>query len=58
MSGGASQIVTIRLVDTYGFSTSRNYRIKVLDQDTTPPVIQTQNPAQMTITSGALLNLS
>jgi len=51
INNGTSQIITVRLVDTYGFSTSRNYRIKVLDQDTVSPLIQTQNPSQITITS-------
>ena len=51
ISDGVSQIITLRLVDTYGFSTSRNYRVKILDQDVGPPVIQTQNPAQITLTS-------
>jgi len=51
ITDGVSQIVTLRLVDTYGFSTSRNYRVKILDQDTKPPLIQTQNPAQITVTS-------
>ncbi len=58
ISDGVSQIVTLRLVDTYGFSTARNYRVKILDQDITPPAIQTQNPSEITLTAGAALNLS
>lgn len=55
---GSQQIITLRLIDTYGFSTSRNYRIKVLDNDTTSPAIQTQNPGQITIKSGSSVNFS
>ncbi len=50
IADGITQTVTLRVVDTYGFSTSRNYRVKILDQDNTPPIIQTQNPSEITIT--------
>lgn len=55
---GQNQVVTISVVDTYGYSSSRNYRIKILDKDVKNPVIQTQNPATITLKSGQPLVLS
>jgi hypothetical protein len=51
-SEGQNQNITISVVDTFGYSSSRNYRVKILDKDTKNPVIQTQNPSAITVKSG------
>lgn len=58
INDGVDQTVTLSMVDTYGFSSSRNYRVKILDQDVTPPVVVTENPQEITITAGTLLTLA
>lgn len=58
INDGVDQTVTLSMVDTYGFSSSRNYRVKILDQDVTPPAVITENPQEITITAGALLTLA
>ncbi len=55
---GAEQLITISVIDTYGYSSSRNYRIKVLDRDGEKPAINTQNPSTITVRSGQSINLS
>ncbi len=55
---GADQMVTLRVVDTFGYSTSRNYRVKVLGRDAAVPVIKTDNPTMMNIKSGQQITLS
>ena len=55
---GADQMVTLRVVDTFGYSTSRNYHIKVLDRDAVNPVIKTDNPTTMNVKSGQQITLS
>lgn len=55
---GAEQSITIRVVDTFGYSTSRNYRIKVLDKDSNSPIIKTDNPTVMTIKNGQQISFS
>lgn len=55
---GADQTITIRVVDTFGYSTSQNYRIKVLDKDATNPVIKTDNPNTVTIKNGQQISFS
>lgn len=57
-SDGAEQTITIRVVDTFGYSTSRNYRIKVLDKDDKSPVIKTDNPTSMTIKKGQQISFA
>lgn len=46
---GPIQTLTIRIVDTFGYSTSRNYTIKVLEKDQEKPVVMTENPATITL---------
>lgn len=55
---GSSQTVIVRVVDVYGYSSSRNYHIKVLENDDTPPVIVTQDLENITLTSGDPLHLT
>jgi len=55
---GADQTITIRVVDTFGYSTSQLYHIKVLDKNTNNPVIKTDNPTTMTIKNGQQINFS
>ena len=55
---GVDQMVTLRVVDTFGYSTSRNYHIKVLDRDAVNPVIKTDNPTTMNVKSGQQITLS
>lgn len=58
LADGTDQLVTLRVVDTFGYSTSRNYRIKVLDRDANDPVIKTDNPTTMNVKSGQQVTLS
>lgn len=55
---GESQTITIRVIDTFGYSTSRNYKVKVLDKDKNNPVIKTDNPTLMTIKKGQQISFS
>lgn len=55
---GLDQVVTLRVVDTFGYSTSRNYRIRILDRDDRVPTIETTNPTIMNIKSGQQVTLS
>ncbi len=57
-SDGASQIVTVRVVDTFGYSTSRNYRVRILGKDIANPTIKTDNPAVINLKSGQQVTLS
>jgi hypothetical protein len=58
LADGVDQIVTLRVVDTFGYSTSRNYQIKILDKDVANPTIKTDNPTTMNIKSGQQITLS
>ena len=58
LSDGADQTITVRVTDTFGYTSSQNYHIKVLASDTTNPVIKTDNPTTMTIKSGQQVNFS
>lgn len=51
-------MVTLRVVDTFGYSTSRNYRVKVLGRDAAVPIIKTDNPTTMNVKSGQQITLS
>lgn len=55
---GASQMVTLRIIDAFGYSTSRNYRIKILDKDAVSPLIKTDNPTTINVKSGQQVTLS
>jgi hypothetical protein len=55
---GAEQTITVRVIDTFGYSTSRNYKIKVLDKDGQNPVIKTDNPTSINIKKGQQVTLS
>lgn len=55
---GADQIITLRVVDSFGYSTSKNYHVKVLDKDGTNPIIKTDNPTTMNIKSGQQISFS
>lgn len=55
---GANQIVTVRVVDTFGYSTSRNYRVRILGKDVANPTIKTDNPAVINVKSGQQVTLS
>lgn len=55
---GLEQMVTLRVVDTFGYSTSRNYRIKILSKDAVSPLIKTDNPTTINIKSGQQITLS
>jgi hypothetical protein len=55
---GANQIITVRVVDTFGYSTSRNYHIRLLGKDIGNPVIKTDNPAVITIRTGQQITLA
>lgn len=57
-SDGANQIVTVRVVDTFGYSTSRNYRVRILGKDIANPTIKTDNPAVINVKSGQQVALS
>jgi penicillin-binding protein 1A len=57
-SDGASQVVTVRVIDTFWYSTSRNYRVQLLSKDGTNPIIKTDNPATINIKSGQQVILS
>gem|GEM_PF-881447 len=55
---GIDQVIVLRVVDTFGYSTSRNYRVKVLSKDAVNPLIKTDNPSSITIKSGQQILLS
>lgn len=55
---GKDQIVTIRVIDTFGYSTSRNYHITILGKDLKSPIIKTDTPSSITIKSWQLVTLS
>jgi penicillin-binding protein 1A len=57
-SDGANQMITLRIIDTFGYSTSRNYQVKILDKDAVSPLIKTDNPATINIKSGQQITLS
>lgn len=57
-SDGTNQIITLRVIDTFGYSTSRNYQVKILDKDAASPLIKTDNPATINIKSGQQITLS
>lgn len=57
-SDGASQVVTVRVIDTFWYSTSRNYRVQLLSKDGANPTIKTDNPATINIKSGQQVVLS
>ncbi len=51
-SDWVNQVITVRVIDTFGYSTSRNYRVQLLSKDSASPTIKTDNPASITIKSG------
>lgn len=55
---GENQRITIRVIDTFWYSTSRNYRVRVLSKDAANPTIKTDNPATINIKSGQQVTLS
>lgn len=55
---GADQIVTVRVIDTFGYSTSRNYHIRLLGKDIVNPLIKTDNPTTINVKSGQNVTLS
>jgi len=55
---GENQTITIRVIDTFWYSTSRNYRVRVLSKDAANPTIKTDNPATINIKSGQQVTLS
>lgn len=55
---GGDQLITINAVDTYWYSVTRKYQLKVLWKDAISPLIKTDNPKNITIKSGQSITLS
>ena len=53
-----NQIVTLRVIDTFGYSTSRNYAVKILDKDDQKPIIKSDSPLSISVTVGESVNIS
>lgn len=55
---GNSQKVTISVVDKYGYSSTKEYEVELLDRDTIPPEIQSDVESPLTVSIGAPVTIS